>query len=299
VTTAQPQGGSNGGPTVLRMLLGVHLRRLRETQGISRETAGWEIRASESKISRMELGRVGFKERDVADLLTLFGVENTEERQALMDLVRDANTPGWWHRYGDVLPTWFQSYLGLEAAATIIRTYEIQFVPGLLQTEEYAAAVVRLGHRKAQPAEVERRVHLRMVRQQILTRSHAPRLWVVLDEAVLRRPIGGAKVMRIQIEALIDAAALPNVTMQVIPFTAGGHAAAGGAFTILRFPEEDLPDVVYTEQLTGALYLDKRSDIDEYAEAMDRLSVEAEPPARTREILTSALADFAPPDAPA
>jgi hypothetical protein len=136
VTTAQPEGGSTGGPTVLRMLLGAHLRRLREAQGVSRETAGWEIRSSESKISRMELGRVSFKERDVADLLTLYEVSDAEERAALLTLARDANTPGWWHREGDILPGWFQSYLGLESAAAVIRTYELQFVPGLLQTAD-------------------------------------------------------------------------------------------------------------------------------------------------------------------
>src|SRR5262249_35786230 len=154
VTAAQPEGGSAGGPTVLRMLLGAHLRRLREAQGVSREDAGWEIRASESKISRMELGRVGFKVRDIGDLLTLYGVDDEAERRRLLALARDANTPGWWHRYGDVLPNWFQSYLGLEAAAMLIRTYEVQFVPGLLQTRDYARAVVELGHRRAPLSEV-------------------------------------------------------------------------------------------------------------------------------------------------
>src|SRR4051812_8281281 len=147
------EGGPTTGPTVLRMLLGAQLRRLRESSGVTREGAGWEIRSSESKISRMELGRVGFKERDVADLLTLYGVSAIDERAALLKLARDANSHGWWHRYGDVLPTWFQSYLGLEAAAALIRTYEVQFVPGLLQTPEYARAVILLGHRGAAPEE--------------------------------------------------------------------------------------------------------------------------------------------------
>ena len=295
MTTAQPQGGPAGGPTVLRMLLGAQLRRLRESKGFSREDAGWEIRASESKISRMELGRVGFKERDVADLLTLYGVADQDERTVLLSLAREANTPGWWHRYGDVLPNWFQSYVGLEAAAALIRTYEVQFVPGLLQTEEYARAVILLGHSHAPLAEIDRRVRLRLARQQILTRRDPPKLWAVLDEAVLRRPIGGAKVMRAQIEALIDATRLPNVTLQVIPFRAGGHAAAGGAFTLLRFPDQDLPDVVYAEQLTSAFYLDKREDVDDYAAAMDRLCIEAEPPSRTPDILASMLNRLADP----
>lgn len=293
MTTGIPEGGSAGGPTVLRMLLGAHLRRLREAQGVTREDAGWEIRSSESKISRMELGRVGFKERDVADLLTLYGLDDDEERTRLLALARDANNPGWWHRFGDVLPNWFQSYLGLEAAAALIRTYEVQFVPGLLQTKEYARAVVLLGHGRAKADEIDRRVELRMARQQVLTRPDAPKLWVVVDEAALRRPIGGIDIMRGQVDALLEANTLPNVRLQVIPFNAGGHAAAGGAFTILRFPDQDLPDVVYIEQLTSALYLDKRDDVDLYAEAMERLCVEARPPTETQKVLEEIRRDLA------
>ncbi|WP_435821650.1 helix-turn-helix domain-containing protein [Micromonospora musae] len=268
------------------MLLGAQLRRLRESSGVTREGAGWEIRASESKISRMELGRVGFKERDVADLLTLYGVKDDEEREVLLKLARDANSPGWWHRYGDVLPGWFQSYLGLEAAAALIRTYEVQFVPGLLQTPAYARAVVLLGHGAATPDEIDRRVGLRMRRQELLRRTNPPQLWAVLDEAALRRPLGGTEVMRGQLDALVEATRLPNVRLQIVPFTAGGHAAAGGAFSILRFGDQDLPDIVYIEQLTSAIYLDKRDDLDHYALAMERLCVEAEPPERTAELLT-------------
>jgi transcriptional regulator with XRE-family HTH domain len=286
VTTAQPDGGAAGGPTVLRILLGTQLRRLREAKGVTREDAGWEIRGSESKISRIELGRVGFKERDVADLLTLYGVHDPTERDALLNLARQANNPGWWHRYSDVLPTWFQSYLGLESSAALIRTYEVQFVPGLLQTPDYARAVIQLGHSDAPKAEIERRVDLRMDRQKVLTRAELPKLWVVVDEAALRRPIGGRQVMHRQIESLIEETRRPNVRLQVIPFDAGGHAAAGGAFTILRFADEELPDVIYVEQLTSALYLDKREDSDHYAGAMERLCVEAEPPTRTAQILT-------------
>jgi hypothetical protein len=292
VTSAQPPGGVTGGPTVLRMLLGAQLRNLRESRGVTRESAGWEIRASESKISRMELGRVGFKERDVADLLTLYGVSDEAERSSLLALARDANTPGWWHRYADVLPGWFQSYVGLEAATALIRTYEIQFVPGLLQTEEYARAVIMLGHSGADPADIENRVELRMHRQKIFSRPDPPRLWAVVDEAALRRPIGGRQVMRAQLEALIEATQLPHIRLQIMPFHAGGHAAAGGAFAILRFPDQDLPDVVFVEQLTSALYLDKREDVDEYAAAMDRLSIEADPPSRTAETLTGILNDL-------
>ncbi|HYU84576.1 MAG TPA: helix-turn-helix transcriptional regulator [Kribbellaceae bacterium] len=279
-------------PTALRILLGTHLRRMREAAGISREDAGWEIRSSESKISRIELGRVGFKERDVADLLTLYGLDDEEERARLLALAKDANSPGWWHRYGDVLPSWFQSYLGLEAAAELIRCYEVQFVPGLLQTGDYARAVVRLGQNSLSQDEVERRVALRIGRQQILHRPRPVRLWAVLDEAVLRRPIGGVKVMRGQLEHLIEMSRRRNVTLQIIPFSKGGHAASGGAYTILRFPERDLSDVVYVEHLTSALYLDKRDDLDAYATAMDAICVQAEPPNRTQAIITDVLRTF-------
>jgi transcriptional regulator with XRE-family HTH domain len=275
------------------MLLGAQLRRLREAKGISRDKAGYAIRASESKISRMELGRVGFKERDVVDLLTLYGVTDEHERDEMVALTRGANRPGWWHRYNDLLPTWFQSYLGLEAAASLIRTYEVQFVPGLLQTEEYARAVILLSYGGADPDEIERRVRLRLDRQQILARSDPPPFWAVVDEAVLRRPIGGLPVMRAQVEALIEITKRPWIRLQVIPFSVGGHAAAGGAFTILRFADEDLPDVVYLEQLTGALYVDKREDVDQYAGAMGRLFIEAAPLSQTTEILHRIREDFA------
>ena len=289
MTTAGEGSGSSTGPTALRILLGAHLRRLREAQGVSREDAGWEIRASESKISRMELGRVGFKERDVADLLSLYGVDDADERDRLLTLARQANSPGWWHRYGDVLPSWFQSYLGLEASAALIRTYEVQFVPGLLQTEGYARAVVLLGHGRARPEEIDRRVALRLQRQAILDRDEPVQLWAVVDEAVLRRPIGGTEVMRAQLEALLEATARPNVRLQIVPFTAGGHSAAGGAYTILRFPDQELPDVVYIEQLTSALYLDKRDDVEHYLATMERLCVEADPPRRTADTLRTLL----------
>lgn len=272
-----------------RILLGSQLRRLREQQGVSRQDAGYVIRASESKISRLELGRVSFKERDVADLLSLYGVADEAEREALLGLAREANAPGWWHRYADVLPGWFQTYVGLEEAAGLIRTYELQFVPGLIQSEEYARAVYRLGNADASEDEIEQRVSLRMQRQQRLTGPNPPRLWAVLDEAALRRPIGGLEVMRGQLAYLIEVSKLPNVTVQVMPFKFGGHAAEGGAFTILRFPEPDLPDVVYVETLTGALYLDKRDDVDTYMQAMERLAVDSATPEGTVELIGEIL----------
>ncbi|MGS2646945.1 Scr1 family TA system antitoxin-like transcriptional regulator [Streptosporangium sp. LJ11] len=274
------QGGvlayaGGGGPTILRILLGAQLRRLRVARDITREQAGYAIRASHAKISRLELGRVGFKERDVADLLTMYGVTDTQERAPLLTLARQANAPGWWHKYGDLLPNWFEVYVGLEEAASIVRTYEVQFIPGLLQSPEYARAVIMLVHGGATADEVDRRVALRMARQERLTRPDAPTLWAVMDEAVLRRPIGGPQVLRAQIDHLLDVVELPNVRLQIMPFDRGGHAAAGGPFSILRFPERDLPDVVYMEQLTSALYVDKLEETDHYMQVMDRLCIQA------------------------
>ncbi len=269
---------------MLRIALGTQLRRLREANGITREAAAEAIRGSHAKISRLELGRVGFKERDVADLLTLYGITDEQERQTFLGLARRANTPGWWHQYDDVLPHWFETYLGLEQASSIIRTYEPQFVPGLLQTEDCARTVIKLGYPSGPGEEIERRVTLRLRRQQVLTQPGAPNLWVVLDEAALWR-LGGRAAMRTQIQHLIEMAELPNITLQAVPFHAGGHAAAGGPFTILRFSESDLPDIVYLEQLTSALYLDKTQDIDHYLAVMDRLCVQAKSPASTIKFL--------------
>jgi transcriptional regulator with XRE-family HTH domain len=280
------------GPTVVRMLVGARLRRLREGAGITREDAGYAIRASHSKISRLELGRTGFKSRDVDDLLTLYGVTDTAERASLLSLARQASSPGWWRPYADLVPPWFEAFLGLEQATSDIRGYEVQFVPGLLQTPDYARAVILLGH-SAEPAEdIDRRVELRMKRQQVLHKPDAPSLWAVLDEGALRRPLGSVKTMRAQLERLCEVAELPNVTVQLLPFSVGGHSAAGGPVTILRFPEGELPDVVYLEQLVSARYLDKPSDTSHYGQVMNRLAMEAETPAGTKKLLRQLLDEF-------
>ncbi|WP_405163766.1 helix-turn-helix domain-containing protein [Nocardia sp. NBC_01499] len=270
------------GPTVLRIALGGQLRRLREAKGITREAAGDAIRGSHAKISRLELGRTGFKERDIRDLLSLYGVDDVEERERFLDLARQANEPGWWHRYSDLLPQWFGTYLGLEQAASKIRTYEAHLVPGLLQTPEYARAVVALGY---EDADTDRRVQVRQRRQEILHRTEPPIVWAVIDEAALHRPVGGPRVHREQMEHLIKLASLPHVTVQVLPYSAGEHAAAGSSFSILRFAESELPDIVYLEHLTSALYLDRRQDLALYLSVMDRLSVQAERPEKSVEIL--------------
>ncbi|MDJ1131143.1 helix-turn-helix domain-containing protein [Streptomyces iconiensis] len=278
-----------GGPTILRIVLGTQLRRLREEHGITREAAGDAIRGSHAKISRLELGRVGCKERDVADLLTLYEVLDPEEREEYLTLARQAGSPGWWQKYSDVMSPWFDRLIGLEEAASVIRTYEVQFVPGLLQTPEYAREVIRLGHPRDDESRAERRTSLRMARQSILSRPHGPRLWAVVDESALRRPLGSRAIMRSQIEHLISAARQPNITLQIAPFSLGGLAAAGGPVTILRFLEPDLPDIVYLEQLTSSLYLEKREEVEGYMVVMDRLCARAEPPLRTAEFLEKLL----------
>jgi transcriptional regulator with XRE-family HTH domain len=283
-------GTRAAGPTVQRLVLGSQLRRLRESRGISAEQAAESIRGSHSKISRMEHGRVGFKERDVGDLLTLYGVTDTEERAALLNLAREANTPGWWHAYSDILPSWFEPYVGLEAAASVIRNYEIQFVPGLLQTEGYARALIEHGS-AASEEEIARRGELRASRQEILRRPDAPQLWAVVDEGALRRPVGSAEVVREQLRYLIEVADHPAVTLQILPFRVGAHSAMGGPFTILRFAEPDLQDVVYIEQLTSALYLDKPAEVDSYLEVMEQLCLQAEPAANTAKVLDQILSE--------
>jgi len=277
------------GPTVRRMLVGAKLRRLRTDIGLSREEAAEAIRASEWKIHRLENGQVGFKERDLVDLLERYGVSDPDEVDELLTLAREANVPGWWQHYGDVLPQWFRTYVDLESAATLIRTYEGQFVPGLLQTDDYMRAVVRGAHLDESSEEVGRRVRLRMARQTLLTREQPPRLWAVVDEATLRHQVGGSEVMRGQLEHLMGVARLPSVTLQVMPFHIGVHAAEGQPFVILRFADRELPDVVYLEHLTSALYLDKREDVDTYTQALNLLASTGPPPQSAGDHLTTLL----------
>ena len=271
----RPIDGARSGPMALRIALGAHLRRLREASRITPAQAGEAIRATHSKISRLERGRSAAKQRDIADLLTLYGVTDEAEREQVLSLARQASTPGWWQQYNDILPRWFELYVGLEKAASIIRTFEVQFVHGLLQTEDYARAVILIANARAPAAEIDRRVSVRMKRQQLLTQPDAPELWTVLDEAVLRRPPGGPGVLRAQLEHLLEMTALPNLTLQIIPFDVGPHAAAGGPFTILRFPEPDLPDLVYLEQLDSATYLDGPDQVAQYLSVMNEICVQA------------------------
>jgi hypothetical protein len=276
--------------TARRMLVGARLRRLREAKGISRADAGYTIRASDSKMSRLEVGRVTFKERDVSDLLMFYGVTDPEHRDQLLALAMEANRPGWWREFEDVLPGWFENYVGLEEAAVGIRTYEIQFVSGLLQTEDYARAVIASGLPPPTSQDLDRAVALRLVRQRVLTRANPPHVWVVVDEAALRRPVGDAQTDRNQLKHLVEVAEMPNVALQILPLGMGSHAVAGGAFSMLRFGEPELPDVVYVEQLVSALYLDKPEHVDRYTEVLNRLSVESLTPDATTQFLRRLLA---------
>ncbi|MUL42558.1 helix-turn-helix domain-containing protein [Streptomonospora sp. PA3] len=273
------------------MLLGSELRKFREARGLTRGEAGHYIRGSESKISRMELGRVGFKVRDVEDLLKLYGVTDREQIQTMVGLARDSKKPGWWQAYGESLPNWFQVYVGLEEAATRIRVYEAQFVPGMLQTEEYARAVIAAGRSVPDPT-AEDRVAVRMRRQRHIEGDSGCKLWAIIDEAAVRRPVGGRDIMRGQLERLIKLSERRNITLQIVPFSAGAHAAEAGSFTILRYPDFGLSDIIYLEQLTGSMCLDRRSEIDAYTMAMERLSVIAEPPSHTKDILRDMLDDL-------
>lgn len=277
------------GPTVPRLMLGSRLQRLRVAAGISTDLAGDAIRASRSKISRMENGRVGLKVRDVSDLLDLYGITDENERARLLALAQESGGHGWWSGFDDVMTDWLQEYIGLEAAASLIRTFDLQFVHGLLQTEAYARAVTRLGYPNAHRFEIDRRVDLRLRRQKRFADGRLPRVWSVIDEGALRRPLDGAAMMRGQLQRLIELAELREVTIQVMPFARGAHAAVGGGFTLMRFAEPDVPDIVYLEHLTGAQCLDKRADIDRYAEAMNRLNVVALPPEETRGFLARIL----------
>ncbi|MPZ80193.1 MAG: helix-turn-helix domain-containing protein [Actinophytocola sp.] len=284
-------GEGSGAPTARRIVLGAQLRRLREAADISRADAGYAIRGSDSKISRMELGRVGFKERDVADLLTMYGVEDENERAFYLDLVSKSNERGWWHRYNDLMPDWFSNFVGLEESASLIQNYELLFVPGLLQTEEYIRAVASHGQPARIDDETERRVNLRVQRQRVLFRQGAPRMWAVIDESVLHRPLGGIATLRRQIEHLLEVTKQPNVTLQVVPYSLSGYSAEG-SFSMLRFAEPTLPDVVYIEHLNGALYLDRPNEIEVYGRVIDRLAVDAETPDRSRQTLSKLRAEL-------
>jgi transcriptional regulator with XRE-family HTH domain len=269
-----------------QVVLGRRLQDLRERAGLKREEAAKLLRVAPATIRRMEMAEVTLKIPYVQLLLKAYGITESEA-DAFVELTEDANRPGWWQRFHDILPDWFSMYVSLEGAAALLRAYEPHFVPGLLQTEEYARSVMHAGAvGQARPAEIERHVALRMERQSLLTRPEAPRFWVVMDETVLRRPVGNSPgIMREQIDRLLEASTMSNVTLQIAEFSSGHHPGTYGPFVIFRFAVPELPDMVYSEYLTGAVYLDARPEVATHLEVMDRMAAQAATAQRTKDIL--------------
>lgn len=288
--------GPDASPTVRRRRLGAELRRLREAAGVTTDQARTRLACSPSKISRIELGRSPTTTRDVADLLELYRVTDPTTITALTALAQQSNQRGWWQSYGDLLPDWADGYIGLETEASAITTYETQLVPGLLQTPSYAAAVLAAGIPPRPETALEQQVQLRTHRQRILTRDQppAPAVWAILDEAVLRRTVGGVEVLRGQLLHLLDQARLPALTLQVLPFGAGAHPALGTAFTILRFDAgAGDEDVVYLEALDSALYIERPADVRRYLARMDHIRATALPPHQSLQVIKEVADDLA------
>jgi transcriptional regulator with XRE-family HTH domain len=271
-------------PTVGQIVLGLRLRALREQAGVTFDQAAGALSVNPTTVRRMEKAEVGLKPVYVEKLLQVYGVGQAESL-AFLSLVEEANNPGWWHRFRDVLPGWFSLYVSLEESASLIRSYEPHCVPGLLQTADYARALLRVGFPGAPAEELDRRVALRMERQTLLDDPQRVRLWTVVDETVLRRPVGGPEVMRAQLDRIAEAAAMPHIALQILPFANGPHPGMFGPFQLFRFDIPELPDIVYTESLTGAVYHDERADTMAYLEALDRMGAQAAPVSDTERIL--------------
>jgi transcriptional regulator with XRE-family HTH domain len=266
-----------GGPTAARLRLGTQLRQLRQAADITRQDAGAAIRSSASKITRLELGRTGIKHRDLTDLLGLYGVDPAGQA-SMTALARAGNNLGWWREYGDAVPGWQATYLGLEQSTSMIRGYEPRFVPELLQTPEYARALLTSMSGAVDADRTERQLAVLRRRQQILHREDPPHVWTVIDEGALRRTVGGPAVMRAQLGHLIDVTRLGHVNLQVLPFRVGGHAACGGPVELLRFAGDRLPDVVCLEYYGGAVYPSRAADLACYWDILNQLATQADPP---------------------
>jgi transcriptional regulator with XRE-family HTH domain len=275
-------------PTVGRRRLGLELRRFRESAGITIDTVADRLECSASKISRIETGHTGATPRDVRDMLAVYGVDGPAAED-LVQVARDARQKGWWHLYGAVLTG---AYVGLEAAASSIHTYEVQIVPGLLQTEDYARTLIQCGRPETPAADVERRVRVRMARQSLLSQDDPLNFWVVLDETVFHRRVGGATVMRVQLDRLLAATALPTVTIQVLPFAAGAHVAMEGSFTILGYDDPADPDVVFAENAAGGLFLEKDEELRQYHDIFDHLRASALAPDESRAFIAQRLEEL-------
>ncbi|WP_369263879.1 helix-turn-helix domain-containing protein [Streptomyces sp. R35] len=280
-------------PTVGQVVLGRRLQELREAAGLKREEAARVLRVAPATVRRMEMAEVALKIPYVQVLLTTYGVAD-DEVGSFVTLAEEANQPGWWQRFHDVLPEWFSMHVSLEGAARMIRSYEPHFMPGLLQTEDYARAVLEAGTvGQTGPEAIERHVALRMNRQKLLTRENPPHLWVIMDETVLRRPVSiRASVMRNQIDRLLEASEHDHITLQVAEYANGPHPGTYTSFALFRFAEPELPDMVYSEYVTGALYLDSRAEVALHLEVLDHMSAHAASAQRTKEILREFRENF-------
>jgi transcriptional regulator with XRE-family HTH domain len=278
-------------PLVSRLLVGLTLRQLREELGLSDEQAGQAIGASVSVISNLEQGQAYFRMRDIVSLCALYGVTDQIRRVTLLGLARRANHGEWWHVYKDVVPDWFERYLALEQAASLIRSYVVEVVPGLLQTPDYARAVLADIYPTSSPQEIDRRVELRLRRQDILRRPQPPHLWVTIDEPVLRRTFGSSAVMRAQLRCLLQACDMPRVTVQVLPQRFSGRLEWGGSVAVVRLPVPQFVDVVYLERRLSGFYPEAPGELDCYRHIMNQLALQAAPANTTQDILGGMLRD--------
>jgi transcriptional regulator with XRE-family HTH domain len=261
-------------PSIRRKRLIIELRRLREQTGLTCEEVGAQLECSGTRISRIETGKIGVRPGDVRELLEVYGVTGPDA-DALVQLAREARRKGWWHTYGSLLPDWFEAYVGLESEAVKFRDFQPMVIPGLLQTQDYARAVLRAAPTAGPADEIDRLVALRMERQSILGREDPPELWLVLGEGALLTRVGDDAVMRAQIRHLMDVAQRPNVTLQVLPFTTAAHVQPVSLFTILEFDEPTDPAIVYLEHLTGCLFVEEEAEVRRYRVIFDHLRAEA------------------------
>ncbi|MBB6471411.1 helix-turn-helix domain-containing protein [Sphaerisporangium rubeum] len=271
-------------PTVRRRRLASELRRIRKEKGLTAEAVADRLELDPSWVSRIETGRRGIRAIDLRALLDVYEIHG-DARDELLTLARQARQRGWWHTYGDVVPEWFQVFVGLEAEAAEVRSYHSELIPGLLQTPEYYGAFLATAATGASTEEITRKIDFRVARQERVTGDNPLKLWVIVNEAAVRRPVGGADVMRAQLQHLIEMSRRPNVTLQVLPFSAGPHPAMDGGFVSLGFPEAPDPDVVYLENQVGAVYLEERVAIDRYNLVFNHLRARALDPDQTRNLL--------------
>jgi len=280
------------GPTVRRRRLGAELRRLREAHSLKLEEVAEELGLAPSTLSRIETGKAPTKSAYLMPMLTMYEVDDPVARKVLVDMAREGHRKGWWSIYDDVLPSGFDIYVGLEAEASGLRSYESDLVHGLLQTTDYARAVLRELRPRDSAEQIERVVELRMQRQRTLDEDPPLDAWIILDEGAIRRKVGGAAIMRHQLEHLVQASRWPNVTLQVLAFESGAHAGLIGPFAILEFPERTDPDVAHTESPGGMIYLEKDREVRACAEAFDRMRAEALSPAASVDLIQQAAREL-------